>query len=284
MTSTIKRVEGGGFTKNPRFKTHVLETPGPAYNLPSMTSHHIQAPVYGATGSAPPKSSELAQPAVGHPMMPNASRDRTAWMIGATKDDLAYFADVADKGGPGAYSPDHNSTKNTGPRPKFGKDARFQAMTRQYVSKAHNQANLCAEGPGPKYLSAVTQLDLVTPLNAKWGMGKPTEFNTTRDSFLQGQIKDGYMYRAIPATGEKKAEVSAASYSPELINVCKTRSVQHKFDKNDRFKFVQKQYQGKKMAATGLSSPGPAYAPENGTLAKWAKKGNTATPQGKWCP
>lgn len=282
MTSTIRSIPGGGFSKTSRFKTKYVETPGPDYNLPTMMSetNHVQGPVMRAFLEPPPN------PRAGTHVMPNPAKDRTAWMIGRTQDDLAYFADVADGNGPAWYKPDVAVIKPLANRPKFPKDPRFQPMTKQYVSKGHNQANLCTAGPGPKYRSETTQMDLNKGVPPRWGMGRATEFNTSRNSFLQGKIKDGYMYRAIPATADKKAVVSAASYSPKYLETAKRRSIQQRFDKNDRFKNAKKQYQGKKMAhnSIGMDSPGPSYAPQNNTLSKWAKKGNQATPAGKWCP
>jgi hypothetical protein len=280
MTSAIRTVEGGAFSKTSRFKTHIIETPGPNYELPSMMHDHVQAPrMHGYPKTATPSL---------RTEIPNPAKDRTAWMIGQTKDDLAYFADVADGNGPGHYKPDVAVVKPKAQRLRFTKDARFQPMTKQYVSKAHNQANLCTAGPGPRYLSQVTQMDLNRGVKPRWGFGKPTEFNTTRNSFLQGQIKDGYMYRALPATGEKKAVVSPATYAPKYLETSRTRrSVQQKFSRNDRFKTSKKQYQGKKMAhhSIGMDSPGPSYSPQNNTLARWAKKGQaSSTPKGKWCP
>lgn len=241
----------------------------------------------GSKGSNPPSRSELPKTYLvkGNPKMPNPSKDRTAWMIGQTRDDLAYFAHVCEKGGPGAYEQSPTPIKPQNHRVKFTKETRFNPMTMQYVSKAHNQANLCTEGPGPKYMSNVTQLDLTNPVNPKWRLRASTEFNTQRNSFLQGQIKGGYMYRAIPATGEKLANVNPQTYEPDPIKNSKPKSVQQPFDKNDRFKFAHKQYQNNRMAAVGLNSPGPNLNPENGTLAKSAKKSPaTTTPQGKWCP
>jgi hypothetical protein len=215
--------------------------------------------------------------------------ERSAWMIGHVKDDLAYFARIEETKAHGSTLPNPNKefTQRTNERTRFTKAERFQSMTKQYVSKGHNQANLCTEGPGPKYASKVTHLDLKTHIRPAWGFGVPTQFNGTRASFLKGKVKDGYMYRAIPATSEKSADVAPTNYQPNRhLSITKRRSVNHVFGNAARFGPEKKIFQGKKFARAivGIATPGPAYAPLNGTIARYTKKNSTATPAGKWCP
>lgn len=290
MTSTLIKTPGGKFGKRNRFVddgANARITPGPNYKMESMpginSSHnHITSPVlkgHVPQGTCCPNRDKPGA----HPTMPNPSKDRTAWMIGATKDDMAYFASVSEKQGPAAYNTDPSPIKNRANRAVFTRENRS--------GNKNGPATFGTFGPGPMYLPIKFRLDYVKDKNPSWGMGPPgPKDGTQRQSFVFGQIKNGSMYRAIPATSDK-ASVDPATYRPDYIKHVLQRASVPCFAKQDRFGAdALKRYTGKKHSknSAGLYSPGPIYNPENGSISTWAARGRLGTskqtPAGKWCP
>lgn len=73
-----------------------MSAPGAPYHLPSLFSEHTQGPIYRQEFESPKAIGlEGTQTALPHP-----SKDRTAWMIGITKNDLAYYSNIAGNMGP----------------------------------------------------------------------------------------------------------------------------------------------------------------------------------------
>lgn len=153
--SEVRRVTGGGFAKAHRFFDPQAknDTPGPGapYQLPSLFTEHAQGPVYRQEFESPKAIGLDGSPASGAHSLPHPSKDRTAWMIGITKNDLAYYSNIAGNMGPAFYNPSISQTTQASPRNVFEKNRRFMSLTHRYISKDHNLANLCTAGPGPKY-------------------------------------------------------------------------------------------------------------------------------------
>jgi hypothetical protein len=327
MTSTIRKTPGGGFGRDARFRdTHKstelqMETPGPIYDLPGSLSDHMAAPLFRGVDAPPfnknpppippPDPSKFNSPKMPNPMQADS---RAAWMIGRCQEDLAYYAATADRDGvvgPAKYSVNHHYIKRTNERPNFGQAETKEGAPRRgeskvYISKGHNSINLCTAGPGPKYFSEKTPLDFKREVRPAWGFGLPGGYvpkspeqrkapppESKRASFLTGQVKAGYMYRAIPATNEAESKVNPQRYDPKFIKTQRRRSVQQHFGKahvQSRMGKSQhdpgKIFMGKKFtrAHLGREAPAPIYYPMNGTIAAFTKKGTQNTPVRKWCP
>lgn len=261
----------------------------------------VQGPLY-----IPPQNQSQLAPK--NPSgLPNPNKDRTAWVIGTTKDDLAYYSNIADTKGP-YLIPDMGVVKRKANRVKFSKQGRFKSIKgkkqsiRRYISKGHNMAYLCTESPGPlAYTQTINPVDLNRPRAPKWGIGDPTKFNTTRASFLESKIKGGYLYRAKAATAEriiqmddgvvKEPGVGPAAYEPDMKVIKRTYNRQG-MDRMPRFDTKNKKPQTKRYISqkhtrckVGLTSPGPIYefqAREMGYQSQ--KKANSSKQDGAWCP
>lgn len=282
MTSTIRGVQGGGWSRNTRFrgKSKNNLTPGPVYSLASTFEEHKPGPIYRASNCAPAPTSvhELNR------TLPHCNRDRTSWIIGVAKNDMIGYYDMAAKMGPAGYSPSMSLSKPQNPRPNFPKGGRFTSLTKQYISKDHNEANLCTAGPGPKYTSEVSQIDLVTDKSPHFSFR--SKGVADRASFLNTSIHDGYIYQAKPATNDKLSNVSPSTYSPDE-SVIKNRAPRPQWGKAERFSVgSKKQYISKKHARVkvGRGSPGPMYSPKNYDMYQDSTAKRVVTVAGKWCP
>lgn len=273
MSSTIRSTPGGGWNKQRRFQQpSSAKSPGPNYDLPTSFAEHIQAHLYKPLSQKPSNDPKE---------MPHPSKDRTAWMIGMVKHDLAYYNNIAGHMGPAHYNQDCSPIKVTNPRNVFSKNKRFQSLTTQYVSKEHNLANLCTAGPGPKYFPKVNNTDLQDDSAPKYSFRSKDV--SDRSAFLNQMVKGGYIYQARPATSAHAANVGPANYSPSTKQT-KTNAPRPLWTKADRFK-TDKQFISHKhtRAKVGLNSPGPIYMPTNFDCGKLTKAA-TSTPAGKWCP
>lgn len=278
--STIKRVEGGAFGKEGRFSDagRKVQTPGPIYSPPGTFDgkEHVTSPVYK-------KNSEGGKLGVATGV-PHPGRDRTAWLIGTTKNEMAYYSDIASTIGPAAYKPSvaHDSTKPTAPVANFPKNPRFSSLTHRYMSKEHNEANLCTASPGPRYYPEKSHLDFRAKTAPAHSFG--SNGMTDRSKFIQGVIKNGYLYNARPATSDNHTNVGPANYSPQPDQVQST-APRPKWSKADRFRTNGRIFISKKHAKTmgGLHSPGPQYYPKNYDMGDRKEKPGTVAP-GVWSP
>jgi hypothetical protein len=293
MTSTIRGVPGGGFSKSSRFShAHATKTPGPIYKVPSgfapaqpsddkLYLDKKPGPVYKKANVRPAPSNVLEL----NKSMPHPNRDRTGWIIGGVENDINSFSSVAETNGPNKYYPDMGQAKPQNPRTKFGQDRRFKSLTKQYVSKEHNQANLCTGSPGPHLYpeNSITELRKNRPPAYSFRSKGDTVSN--RSGFMESKIVNGYLYQAKPATNEKLTSVAPNSYPLTDTNVTRDRAPRPKWTKAERFGVAhEKQFISRKhaRAKTGLSSPGPNnYNPSNYDM--YQKNRRTFVP-GKWCP
>lgn len=279
--SSIPRVEGGAFAKQPRFVDPAAKNdnpgPGAPYQLPSLFSEHAQGPVYRQEFESPKHTLDNS--------LPHPSKDRTAWMIGITKNDLAYYSNIATNTGPAFYTPSISQTTDASPRTAFSKNRRFQNLAHQYISREHNMSNLCTAGPGPKYSPRQCQLDLTTQHSPDYSFGGRNVAN--RSSFIHGAVKNGYMYMARPATSDPHSNVGPAQYTVKA-EITEHSSPRPQWAKADRFTAQDKIYISRRhiRSKLGNSSPGPIYAPTNYDIATNLKQaGKPANiPSGKWCP
>lgn len=258
MTSTILGVPGGTFPRNSRFQMPSNQnTPAMKYDIPTFPADkHMQSPLYLR------KHKTIS--GEGHPHPSN----RNGFMIGKVEKDLNQYKSNSETMGPNKYYPGLTQTKPQVPRAKFGQDRRFRSMTKQYVTKEHNQANLCTASPGPCYMTHETTYNVALQKD------KAPEFSfrsrgdtvSDRSAFLKSKIQGGYIYQSQPATSGK-ANVSAATYSGDH-NVTKQKAPRALQSKQDRF--FAGQFQSKKAAARtnkNKASPGPSvYAPDNYTI------------------
>lgn len=275
MSSSVRGISGGGWTKQTRFQQPSSQkTPGPDYDLPTSFSEHIQGHIY--------KKAESGKPADPHGI-PHPSKDRTAWMIGIVKSDLAYYNNIAGNLGPAGYKQDVAPICKQNPRMVFPKNQRFASHTKQFISKEHNDVNLCTAGPGPKYQPKLNNLDLTEELPPKFSFR--SKGVSDRSAFLNQMVKGGYIYQARPATSAHAANVGPANYSPNS-KASQSQAPRPMWTKADRFNNQDKQFISHKhtRAKIGLNSPGPVYNPTNLDLASQKKKTATSTPAGKWCP
>lgn len=276
MSSTQRKITGGAFGKANRFHTPKWgDTPGMKYDLHDMnhSSNHVQSPLMRGEPAKPDKPGT-------RPSMPNPSKDRTAWMIGKTKNDMAYFSNVADIQGPAAHRPNMDVVKTRSNRVLFTRYTRDNAM----------EATLTCT-PGPAYFPEKSAADFTRDKPPAWNMGPAPADPNSRQAFIFGKVKNGYMYRAIPATSEKGAIVTPMTYEPKYLEHFKRRSIQQKWGRAERFHITKKKkplnlYGGKKhaKASAGIDSPGPIYESIVGNIEHFTKKGNTSTPAGRWCP
>jgi len=280
--SEIKRVEGGGWGKAHRFydATSKTDTPGPGapYNLPSLFSEHAQGPIYRAEFESPKGSTSGG--------LPHPSKDRTAWMIGTTKADLAYYSNIASHMGPAFYTPRVEPVMPSSPRALFSKNRRFMPLTHRYISKEHNEANLCTASPGPKYAPKMSHLDLTARVAPEYSFGGRNL--SDRSAFVHGQVgRDGHMYTARPATSDPLTNVSPAQYAVRH-GVVESASPRPLWGKADRFATENKIFISKRheKSMVGGHSPGPKYAPQNYDIStNLRRQGKPANvPAGKWCP
>lgn len=288
MTSTIRGTPNGQFSKNSRFRsdnTTAQFTPGPQYEAYSTFKEHKQGPVYKQKNKAPAPSSVLEL----NKTLPHPTRDRTAWMIGTTEGDVLGFHDIAERNGPATYHPETTQTKPLNARAVFAKDPRFKSLTGQFISKEHNQANLCTGSPGPKYYSKTHNTDLTKGKTPHYsfrskGIGH-------RDNFLNSRIEGDYIYQSKPGTNEKTAtvsvDVSPSTYSPDS-NVVKNKAPRPQWTKAERFEpspfaGAHKQFISRKhtRVKAGMHAPGPQYAPSNFDMYQPNKRTQVT---GKWCP
>jgi hypothetical protein len=257
MTSTVLGVPGGSFPRNDRFKSSNKQgTPAMKYDIPSFpTDKHMQSPLYLRKHKAPNKDG---------PPHPGA---RNGFMIGKVEKDINHYKSNSEVMGPNKYYPGLTQTKPQVPRAKFGQDRRFKSMTKQYVTKEHNMANLCTASPGPCYATHDTTYNVALQKDKapEYSFRSRGDTVSDRGAFLKSRIKGGYIYQSQPATSGK-ANVSAATYSGDH-NVTKQKAPRALQSKQDRF--YAGQYQSKKAsrANKGKQSPGPCmYAPDNYTI------------------
>lgn len=256
-----------------------MQTPGPVYSLSSTFSEHKAGPVYRSRNGAPPPSDIHTL----NKTMPHCNRDRTSWIIGTAKNDMIGFYDMAAKMGPAGYHPVTTQTKPQNPRTKFPQGQRFAPLTQQYISKEHNNANLCTAGPGPKYTPGVSHMDLVTDTGPEFSFR--SKGVADRASFLNAQISDGYIYQAKPATSDKNSNVAPATYYPDM-SVIKNRAPRNACPKTDRFGGERTRFISRKHArvGAGYNSPGPVYAPSNYDMYQVGTAKKVVPVAGKWCP
>lgn len=280
--SQIRRVEGGAWGKSQRFFDPSLknESPGPGapYNLPTLLNEHTPSPLYKATFESTKPPGEAEQD------MPHPSRDRTAWMIGITKNDLAYYSHIATRMGPAFYQPTDKLTTPASPRAPFEKNKRFMSLTHRYISKEHNNVNLCTASPGPKYSPRTSHIDTLTPRPPEYSFGGKGSVSD-RSSFVHGKVQKGYIYKARPATSDPHTNVSPANYEVKthIIDPSAPRPV---WTKADRFKDMDRLYISRKHVRSklGMNSPGPMYNPPNYTIGSARAHKPAIVPPGKWCP
>lgn len=256
MSSKYLGIDGGGFGKSDRFKVRGKSdfTPGPDYNIKSFTSEKVQGPVYAKIEKSTMTVAEAAK------MLPHPSKDRTSFMIGTIKNEMAYTSSVSSTIGPAAYKPDFSISKPREPRNKFGMNPRFQSLTKQYLSKELNTINFCTAGPGPKYLVTQSNIDLETGKAPSYSFRSKGDTVADRSSFLSKSMKEG---------------VGPAKYNCSTAPICQQlpRPVMGKANR----------WANGQAAAPGLSSPGPKYNPANGELAEILQK-SAVTVAGKWAP
>lgn len=260
MTSTHIGVQGGAFGKQSRFHSKEISTPGPIYAVPSLFTEHVQSYIY--------KPVEKRDADILCKSMPNPAKDRTAWLIGTTKNDLAYYSNVAAQMGPALYDQDTAPIKRRNERTVFGKDSRFRSITKQYISKDHNMANLCTASPGPKYYSEiVTNNTLVTDQQPAYTFRSKGDSVADRASFLKSEVMNGYIYQARPSTAHRGVNVGPANYAPDF-KVNQNRAPRAIWGKADRFRPCKKIFISKKHSQDlqGTASPGPQYRPVNGDM------------------
>lgn len=284
--SHYRRVEGGAWSKANRFYAPEsnVDSPGPgaSYHLPSLFSEHAPGPVYRQEFQSP----KAADGSASARSMPHPSRDRTAWMIGSTKNELAYYNNIAGNMGPAFYNPSLHHTTPTSPRALFSKNRRFMSLTHRYISKEHNNSNLCTASPGPQYNPKLSHLDLTRAFAPEYSFGG--QGVSDRGAFVHGAIKRGYLYTARPATSDPHTNVGPAQYRVrhERVEKASPRPV---WGRADRFAaqdkiFLSKRHQRAKLGGAGLDAP--MYYPRNHELANNLKQsGKPANiPAGKWCP
>lgn len=261
-SSVYAKCEGGGFSKAGRFQSHSKSNivPGPDYDLGSFTDDKIRGPVYTKIDRPNLTVMELSK------TLPHPNKDRTSFMIGTIKNDMAYTSSVSTQIGPAAYAPDMSVVKHTYPRNAFGKDPRFQALTKQYLNKELNTINYCTAGPGPKYLVDKANIDLDTPIAPSYSFRSKGDNVSDRSSFLSKSMKVG---------------VGPSKYSPNL-NVVTNTVPRPILGRADRFKPVDKLYMGHKYVKdkAGLHSPGPKYYSTVGEINASLHPGIA----GKWTP
>jgi len=263
MSSTLRGVAGGGFGRQDRFQRNASKTtPAAIYEPRVFTDNKIQAPLY---------KSSYAQHA---PMdiktmnntLPNPYHGRQSFMIGKCSSDLCYYDSLADKHGPQFY-PNLDQVQRKNERAVMGKADRFISLTKQYVSKGHNDANLCTASKGPKYYPQLGNIDNVTNKGPEYSFRSKGDTVSNRTSFLESKLQNGYIYQAAPAT--LSANVSSSQYSPDK-NVVLCKAPNRSFGKNERFgRANDKQYISRKhsQAQRGLDTPA-AYAYENNCIGK----------------
>jgi hypothetical protein len=275
--STYKRTTGGGFGKGQRFEqVGESASPGPIYLVKDLmeTEKKVGPMYYPAFDpkNMPTDTKQLITQI-------NPAKSRTAWMIGTTKNDMAYYRAIASDQGPAAYAPRIDSVKESAPRNVFSKNKRFGLV----AAIGMKAASLPTGGPGPAYNPSVCLMDLRgnrPPKHSFGGAGC-----ADRDGFVFGQVKHDMLYTAIPATSEGSVQVSPATY---VVNHAPTLPAMPRqlWSQADRFKTIKKIFISKKHNAVevGAHSPGPTYNPKNHCIStdatgKWAQ-----VQPGKWCP
>ena len=191
--------------------------------------------------------------------MPHPSKDRTAWMIGMVKADLAYYSNIAGDVGPARYQQDVTPIRARAPTNIFSRNPRFQDQAKQYINKEMNLANMCTAGPGPKYLPRCNNTDLQVETAPSYTFRSKDV--SDRSAFLNQMVKNGYIYQARPATSAHTANVGPSNYSPSTTQTM-GRAPRPIWTKADRFGqdklFISHKHA---KAKPGLNSPGPVYNP-----------------------
>lgn len=222
----------------------------------------MQAPLYKSPyAQHPPQDIKTM-----NSTLPSAYHGRQSFMIGKCKGDLCYYDSLAEKHGP-QFHPNRDQVQRKNERAVMGREQRFISLTKQYVSKDHNDANLCTASMGPKYYPQQGNIDTTTNKGPEYSFRSKGDTVSNRTSFLARKIQNGYIYQAAPAT--LAANVSSSQYSPDKsVVLCKAPN--RSFGKCDRFgKANDKQYISRKhsQAQKGLETPA-AYAYENGCIGK----------------
>jgi len=201
---------------------------------------------------------------------------------------LLYSRLVASDSNP---SIDCSSTTPRSPRTLFDKNRRFSPLTQRYLSKEHNQANLCTASPGPQYSPKQCQLDLTSLFAPEYSFGG-RGLTTDRSKYIHATVKGGYLYSARPSTSTGEINVSPAQYDiGSASRLVSPRSPRPVVSRAARFAssangapFVSKKHTAK--SNLGMCSPGPMYNPPNESLSEKVKQRSkkARAPAGKWCP
>lgn len=250
-------------------------TPAAIYEYPSFVNSKMQAPVYKPANADPGPQDIKSM----NNTLPSAYKGRQSFMIGKCKGDLCYYDSMSEVHGPKFY-PNMTEVQRTNERAVMGKANRFTSLTKQYVSKEHNMANLCTASQGPKYNPNLGNMDLTTDKRPSYSFRSKGANPANRTSFLGSEIRNGYVYQSAPATLDKKGGgVSSCQYSPIKERVL-CRAPKRSFPKDDRFGASNaKQYVSRKhsLAMRGQTTPA-AYVFNNGNIGTGSKHNNSS----KW--
>lgn len=157
MPTELNKIPNGAFSRAPRFARSAVATdsPGPIYS-PDVKEHTptplLRRSVLESDDSAPGEHKASTTRSLSSTRaIADPGRDRTAWLLGSSKNEIAYYSEIADLQGPAAYQHhgDYAKLRQSAPRPVFPKDRRFGPVN--FVSNDLNKHNLCRESPGPAY-------------------------------------------------------------------------------------------------------------------------------------
>jgi hypothetical protein len=259
------------FSRARRFFNSQNDSPGPIYRPP--TTEHVASPRYSL--ASPTRSSTSHSPR----SLPNPSRDRSAWILGAAvKGDLSSYADIADSQGPNTLIRLEAVLKQS-PRVKFLSEPRFKG----------NQL-LNVESPGPQYYPKYCLQELKSPRSPAYSFSGD-KIGSNRSLFLHSTIQSGKSahYNGRPDTADRNVDAGPNSYEVKLDAVLPA-SPRVSFSKERRFQPSTFRYLGKKLDQHGnlhsLASPGPIYYIQNFDVGFQVKnkKFPNVNAKGNWCP
>lgn len=154
----------------------------------------------GRTGPLSARSASPSRPGtaatslpVGHP-----GRERTAWMLGTVKGEVACFREIPEYNGPAQFNYTMDKVLPVPPRHAITSTRRFGPMTSGDPSAPEPVENFGRATPGPKYDVETSAAELRRPAPPRHSFGSKGA-PSRRSGFINASIKGGYIYHARPA-------------------------------------------------------------------------------------